>query len=188
MRLSRGQKLFSIIAILSLISACGDQREEEVITDSETELMPDQESWNSQIILTSNGIKVAMVNAGHIIKFNRRNVLIMDEGLVVDFFNDQDLHTSQLTADAGEVNERLNDLTATGNVVVISDSGETLYTEKLLWNNKLQKIFSEVEVMITTGSDTLYGVGFESDAALNSWTIKEPKGKTTRLVGEDDEI
>jgi len=70
-------------------------------------------------------------------------------------------------------------------VVVISDSGETLHTEKLLWNNKLQKILSEVEVMITTGTDTLYGVGFESDAALNSWTIKEPKGKTTRLVDED---
>jgi len=74
----------------------------------------------------------------------------MDEGLVVDFFNDQDIHTSQLTADSGEVNERLNDLTATGNVVVVSDSGETLHTEKLLWNNKLQKILSVVDVMITS--------------------------------------
>ena len=106
----------------------------------------------------------------------------------MDFFNDPDIHTSQLTADAGEVNERLNDLTATGNVVVVSDSGETLHTEKLLWSNRRQKIFSELDVMITTGTDTLYGVGFESDAALNSWTIKKPKGKTTRLVGKDDEI
>ncbi|MCH8927809.1 MAG: LPS export ABC transporter periplasmic protein LptC [Candidatus Marinimicrobia bacterium] len=188
MRIPQLYKILTILAILSIVTACDNQREEEEITDSETELMPDQESWNTQIILTSSGRKIALVKAGHIIKFDKKNVLIMDEGLTVDFFNDQDIHTSQLTADAGEVNERLNDLTATGNVVVVSDSGETLHTEKLLWSNRRQKIFSELDVMITTGTDTLYGVGFESDAALNSWTIKKPKGKTTRLVGKDDEI
>ena len=188
MRFSDAHKILSIFVILILITACEKQSEEDIITDSEDELIPDQESWNSQIILTSAGSKVALVKAGHIIKFNKKNILIMDEGLEVDFFNDQNIHTSHLTADAGEVNERLNDLTATGNVVVVSDSGETLHTEVLLWSNKLQKILSEVDVMITTGTDTLYGVGFESDAALHSWTIKEPKGKTTRLVDDDAEI
>jgi len=188
MQFSDAHKILLIMVILALITACEKQSEEEVISDFEDELIPDQESWNSQIILTSAGIKVALVKAGHIVKFNEKNILIMDEGLEVDFFNDQDIHTSHLTADSGEVNERLNDLTAIGNVVVVSDSGETLHTEVLLWSNKLQKILSEVDVMITTGTDTLYGVGFESDAALRSWTIKEPKGKTTRLVEEDAEI
>ena len=188
MRFSVGLKTFCIFALLSIIAACDKQREQDSMTDSETELMPDQESWNSQIILTSGGNKVALVKAGHITKFNKKNILIMDEGLEVDFFKDQDIHTSHLTAEAGEVNEKSNDLTATGNVVVVSDSGETLYTEELLWSNKLQKILSEVDVMMTTGTDTLYGVGFESDASLNNWTIKKPKGKTTRLVDKDAEI
>ncbi len=72
--------------------------------------------------------------------------------------------------------------------MVVSDSGETLFTEELLWNNKLQKIISEVDVMITTETDTLYGIGFESDAGLSSWTIKKPKGKTTRFMGKENEI
>jgi len=188
MRFYSVHKILSILVIFVLLTACEKQGEEEIITDSEDELFPDQESWNSQIILTSAGNKVALVKAGHIVKFNNKNILIMDEGLEVDFFNDQNIHTSHLTADAGEVDERLNDLTATGNVVVVSDSGETLHTEILLWSNKLQKILSEVDVMITTDTDTLYGVGFESDAALRSWTIKKPKGKTTRLVEDDVEI
>ena len=110
----------------------------------------------------------------------------MDGKIEVDFYDGDEIHTSHLTAESGEIDERLKNLKAMGNVIVVSDNGETLFTEELLWNNKLQKIVSEVNVMITVEADTLYGVGFESEAGLDNWTIREPKGRTSRIVDIDE--
>ena len=58
------------------------------------------------------------------------------------------------------------------NVVVESDSGVTLYTDTLNWDNKKELIFTTDSVMITTGTnDTLYGIGFESDVNMELWKI-----------------
>ena len=188
MTLSPATGLLAFILMASILSACGKQDDQEIVADSEPELMPDQESWNSEIILTSGGKKIALIQAGHMAKFKKKSFILMDEGVEIDFYDDEENHTSHLKSERGEINERLRDLKAFGNVVVISDSGETLYTEELFWKNKIQKIISDVDVMITTETDTLYGIGFESDAGLTSWTIKKPKGKTTRLIGKNDEI
>ena len=179
-----------LFLMVTILSACGKQDVQDNMTDSEPEpeLMPDQESWNSEIILTSGGKKIALIKAGHMAKFENKSIILMDEGVEIDFYDDEENHTSHLKSDRGEINERLRDLKAIGNVVVVSDSGETLFTEELLWKNKMQKIISEVDVMIATGTDTIYGIGFESDVGLTSWTIKKPRGKTTRLIGKDDEI
>ena len=188
MTISQPAGLLAFILMVSILSACEKQDDQDDMTDSEPELMPDQESWNSEIILTSGGRKIALIHAGHMAKYKNKNFILMDEGVEIDFYDDEENHTSHLKSERGEINERLRDLKAIGNVVVVSDSGETLFTEELLWNNKLQKIISEVEVMITTETDTLYGIGFESDAGLSSWTIKKPKGKTTRFMGKENEI
>jgi len=72
-----------------------------------------------------------------------------------------------------------------GNVVVVSDSGVTLYTDTLDWNSELELIYTDNPVMITTEhSDTLYGTGFESDAGLDHWKVIKPTGVTDR--GQDE--
>ena len=65
---------------------------------------------------------------------------------------------------------------AIGNVVAISDSGITLYTDTLYWDAKNEKMSTEDSVMITTlEKDTLYGIGFESDSDLENWVINAIK-------------
>ncbi|MBN2356496.1 hypothetical protein JXO59_10305, partial [candidate division KSB1 bacterium] len=84
--------------------------------------------------------------------------------------------------------EITNDIVAIGHVKVVSDTGITLFTEKLAYNQKTEKIFSDVDVMlITDRGDTLYGVGFESDKQLHFWQIIKPRGtshKSLDLSGE----
>ena len=74
-------------------------------------------------------------------------------------------------------NEISNNLKANGNVYVVSDSGYTLLTSEILWDNRYKMIVAEDSVMFTTTEgDTLYGVGFESDMDLTKWKIKKPRG------------
>jgi len=178
--------IISLLLISLLITNCGKREDQSGMTDSEAELLPEQESWNSTITLSSSGKKIALVRSGHMAQYGNTNLIIMDGKIEVDFYDKDENHTSHLTAESGEIDERKKNLKAMGNVIVVSDNGETLFTEELLWNNKLQKIVSEVDVMITVEADTLYGVGFESDAGLDNWTIKEPKGRTSRIVDIDE--
>jgi predicted membrane protein len=79
------------------------------------------------------------------------------------------------------VDQKTNNMKAVGNVVAISDSGITLFTDTLYWDSKNERMSTLDSIMITTlDEDTLYGIGFESDSDLENWKILNPSGVTRR--------
>ena len=172
------RKTIHILLCLCCVWACS-KIPEEAETQQETDF-PDQESWNSEIVLTKEGRKNAIIVAGHLLRYQDRSEIFMDDTVCVDFYNAEQSHLSHLISLSAEVNEQTNDLVARGNVSVESDSGVTLYTEEIRWNHKEEKIVSEVEIMLVTDQDTLTGIGFESDSNLENWLIRQPSGVTDR--------
>ena len=141
--------------------------------------LPDQESWGVTIIMTHEGLMRAKVSSGHLKKYNEKEYIILDKNVVVDFFDLQENHTSTLFSDKSEINEKSNDMLAIGNVIAKSDSGITLFTERLQWIAEDEKLFTKDSIMITTlDKDTLFGKGFESNADLENWRILYPSGVT----------
>ena len=139
--------------------------------------LPDAESWNATITLTSEGAKRAVIRSGHLEKYQQRQYILLDQTVDADFFNNKEIYTSNLKSDVAEIDEAKDFLIAMGNVIVISDSGVTLFTDTLSWNNVEEQIFTDDSVIfITDQSDTLYGVGFKSDLELNNWEILKPTG------------
>lgn len=168
---------------LFCFAGCSRQDQEIVSTDQEKKEYPSQEGWNSQIYLSKAGRLQAVVRYGHMMKFDGLKVYQFDEGVVVDFYDDRGNHTSHLTSDAGEYHEATEDVTGRGNVVVVSDSGLTLRTDVLRWDNRTEKIISDTLVMLTTPDyDTLYGVGFESNADLTRRVIRKPWGVSDQSI------
>ncbi len=139
--------------------------------------LPDAESWNATITLTSEGAKRAVIRSGHLEKYQQRQYILLDQTVDADFFNNKEIYTSNLKSDVAEIDEAKDFLIAMGNVIVISDSGLTLFTDTLSWNNVEEQIFTDDSVIfITDQSDTLYGIGFKSDLELNNWEILKPTG------------
>ena len=169
--------LFRIILVV-LFSSCTKQSVENM---NSRDGLPDQESWGVNIILTDQGIIRAKVESGHLEKYNAKEFILLNNDVKVDFFDANENHTSVLTSQQAEVDQKSNDMKAFGNVVVVSDSGITLYSETLSWKSKDEKLQTKEEIMITTlDNDTLYGIGFESDSDLKNWQIIEPSGVTGR--------
>lgn len=166
------------VLLFTLFFTCSDVPEEDSVKVDKQ--YPDQESWGSEIVLTKEGKKRAVIDAGHLVKYNDRAVISMDENVDVDFFDVHETHLSHLKSEEAKVNERTNDLVASGNVVVFSDSGVTLYTEELKWDHKREKIISDVFIKLVTEKDTLTGIGFVSDSNLENWVIHNPSGVTNR--------
>ena len=127
----------------------------------------------------------ALVKSGHLEKFNDRQYILLDKDVDVDFFDDLEQHTTNLKSQIAEVDERTNFMTAIGDVIVVSDSGVTLYTDTLMWNSEEELIYTDDPIMLTTEkNDTLYGIGFESDVSMDHWKILQPSGVTDRAKDE----
>ena len=97
--------------------------------------------------------------------------------MIFSLYNDEGDHISILYSDSARIDEQNNNLQANGNVYVISDSGYTLTTSELLWDNRYEMIVAEDSVMFThPEGDTLYGIGFESEIDLERFKIFRPFG------------
>jgi len=148
---------------------------------NEQVLRPDHESWDVKITITNSGKKRADIKADHLERFNDKNFISLDKNVIVNFYDSDEKHTSRLTAQGAEINERTHFLQAIGNVIVKSESGRTLFTDTLTWDDTKKTIFAPGNVMITTSNnDTLYGNGFESDQNLERWKILKPHGVANR--------
>jgi LPS export ABC transporter protein LptC len=168
-------KIFIFLAMFFL--NCRSDKPVTVQKESTAGEVPDQEMWESNVTSLNRGKKEAVVHYGHMIHYPDRKFYEFDTGIQVDFYDKTGAHASTLTAKNGEMDEKTNNVKATKNVVVVSDSGVTLFTEEIAFNQELNKIISTVDVKIaTTQGDTFYGVGFESDPQLTDYEIKKLSG------------
>jgi LPS export ABC transporter protein LptC len=91
----------------------------------------------------------------------------------VDFFDEAGQRTSTLTADEGVVQRNNNDMTARGNVVVITTKGDTLTTERLDWSSVQNRVKTDLPFRLGRPDGVLTGVGFESDPDLTHYTTHQ---------------
>jgi LPS export ABC transporter protein LptC len=178
--LSRKRAFLLLIPALMIMS-CAEVSLPPAPTEKAMDV-PDQVLWEATITFMRDGIPVSILQAGHITKFTKRSVIYLDSGIVVDFFNEEGLHTSKLTATRGQVDEVRKDLQAFGDVIAVTDSGATLRTPELRWENQARRIVSDTRVTLTTLTDTLYGIGFVSDEHLKNWEIQKPTGHSFRTL------
>ena len=152
-----------------LLLACRSKVENNSRADSIE--LTQNEIWNPVIILSREEYKIVEAKSEKLYKNNNADALLIGN-VEVDFFNEAGQHISILYSDSARINEQNNNLRANGNVYVVSDSGYTLTTSEILWDNRYKMIVAEDSVMFTTTEgDTLHGVGFESDMDLEQWRI-----------------
>jgi LPS export ABC transporter protein LptC len=151
-----------------------------------TQEAPDQESWGNNIYFQRDGKRLAVLTAGYIAKYFKKHHTLLKEGVKVDFYGEDGELKSVLTSEDGKVFDDKSDMVATGNVIVRSNNGTTLYTEELNWINKEGKIISHVPVKITTEGDTLFGDTFKSDPDLINYEITNARGTSDKTISIDD--
>ena len=159
--------LFSII----FFSGCKSERLKPPIDYTfKDEDIPIQESWNSEVIFSDSGKIKAILYAGHIQVFPQKNETLINDGVKVDFYDEDQIKTTTLTSKRGRVDDLTSDLYAIDSVVVFSDS-VTILTELIKWKNEERKIVSDKFVTIISPTEKIQGYGFESDQTLKNYII-----------------
>lgn len=168
---------FGIIIYQGCHRASDETEKTGIVQESTVTAMPDRESWDATIRVSSEGKLKSVISYGHMTYYEHQKVNYFNEGVQVDLFDDQGNHTTKLTAEKGEYHENSQNIWAIGNVVVVSDTGATLCTPIMRWDNEREKIISDTTVMVTTvEKDTIYGSAFQSDADLTHMIIQNPYG------------
>ena len=167
-----------LCTIMLMFSGCEEKIRPSVLSSVDSRTLPQQESWNSTIVVSDSGRITAIILAGYIRVFESDRKTYMSQGVRVRFFNLQGIQTSVLTSEEGNVDETTNNLEARKNVIVVSSDSSRMTTDKLFWDNQRQLIYTPAYVQITTEKDKLQGHGFESDQNLKNYRIFRVTGQS----------
>lgn len=170
----RRLNIFLAFSILLTLYSC-DDKFKPTQTDLNTNEAPSQESWNSTVFFSDSGRTKAVLKAGHISVFSDKGYTMIDSGAIVDFYKDG-IVGSTLTGRRGKIEDRSKDIMIYDSVVVMNIEGSELRTQKLFWNNKTQRVSSDEFVSIKTPTETIEGIGFESDQNLKNYKIFKVSG------------
>ena len=169
--------LIFILLIIMFVSCKNDIAKIKSVTN-ET-VSPNQTGENVEIIYSEDAIIKAKLNTPivkHFEKEKDKGYSEFSQGVQVLFYDSVMTVDSKLTAKYALNYEADQKMEAKNDVVVVNKKGEVLNTEHLIWDQKAEKIYSDVPVKVTTKDQILFGKRFESDQYFNKWQILEPTG------------
>ena len=175
-----------IAALACVVAGCEEKVKPSVLTTVDSRTQPQQESWNSQIVISDSGVVRAVIHSGYFKVYEASRTTYLSDSVRVQFYDLDGSPTSLLTSREAAVDETTNDLEARGNVVVTSVNGTRLYTEELYWDQKRQLIHTPAFVRIISPEERLQGVGMESDQKLKNYRIFRVTGETTGGEGSGE--
>jgi LPS export ABC transporter protein LptC len=107
------------------------------------------------------------------------------QSVIMVHYDEMDKKTF-LYGDRAEINTDTNFMIITGNVKAVSSEGAIIQTQKLFWDDKLKKMYTDDEVTITRQGSVLKGIGFESDAGFKNVEIKRRVRLKAETASQDD--
>lgn len=158
-----------------LFSCSGAPKTKEV----NMETMITQQSDTLTMVNTKNGVKEYRFTTPLMerYEFARDPYMEFRRGINIVTFDSLGGDASRLRADYAIFYEKRELWETRGNVVGTSTDGRQLYTNQLFWDQKTDKIYSNVDCKIVDGQDVFVGEGFESDSEFKDWVFRESEGR-----------
>ncbi|MGB9824709.1 MAG: LPS export ABC transporter periplasmic protein LptC [Candidatus Hydrothermia bacterium] len=167
------KKLFEIhlalwifaLLLLNTIS-CEESKQKKPDLDSEDSLR--QETYNVYFEVKDYEIKKLGV-------FAQKAEYKGDTTLIYDFkvnFYENDSIVATMTGDTGKVQEYSGLMEVTGNVKIVSMTGDSLLSRRIIWDKKINSIYSPEESVLFREGKIIKSTGLESNPQLTRVTFK----------------
>lgn len=171
--------VFFLLAFGFILSSCeNDQAEIKRVTSGKQE--PVEEIKGLETLYSDSGLVRVKVTAPVYRKLvSPESVTELPGGIHIEFFNETFQVESELKAKYAIHYENERVWEARNDVVVVNKKGETLNTEKLVWNERKELLTSDQHVKITTKEEIIYGDGFEANQDFSLYKIFKVKGRIT---------
>lgn len=164
-------RLTGLLAILTVLlaAACGPSGVDREGPGEEAGL-PVQETKVRKWVEYRGG-KMAWEFRGDVVRYYKDPERVEADGVIVDFYDDEEEYASTLTAESGSIDRGTSDMVARGGVVVDARNGTRLETERVRWDNENETITTDEFVTIIRGKRRITGWGLRADPALEKTEI-----------------
>lgn len=168
-----------------LFSCSGKKKPAEV----DLEKLITQQSDTLTMIYTKNGQKDYRFSTPLMERYElaREPYMEFRYGIDIITFDSLGNEASNLIADYAIYYENRELWEARGNVEGTGEDGRKLYTQQLFWDEKTDKVYSNVDCKVVDGLDVFVGEGFESDSEFKDWVFRESEGRMWVDVSESEE-
>jgi LPS export ABC transporter protein LptC len=159
-----------------LVSCKGDIETVKAISNFEGK--PTVEMADFKMTYSEGGKYKMVVRAPLVQRYEMRTPVVSEfrKGINVISYDLSGKKVASITAKYAILHEEQQLWEARGNVVGKNDKGETLYTEKLFWNQKTRRISSNVFVKVVKADGTpSTGEGIDADEKFQNYTVKKPR-------------
>ena len=152
----------------------------EVMRLPKKELRPTQIGDSVTLLYSDSSQLKVVLKANRMLIFNK-NVsepyTLLPKGLFVTFFDDQEKVSATLKANYGIRYDIKKQMEVKYAVELINKDGTKLETEKLIWNEVTQRIYTDAFVKITNRKEIIMGTGMESNQDFTKYEIKHVTGQ-----------
>lgn len=169
-----------------MLFSCGPKKQ---TAEANLETMITQQSDTLTMIYTKNGQKDYRFTTPLMerYEFARDPYMEFRYGIEIITFDSLGNEASQLLADYAIYYEKRELWEARGNVRGRGEDGRRLYTQQIFWDEKTDKVYSNVDTKVVDGDDVFVGEGFESDSEFKDWVFRESEGRMWVDVSESED-
>lgn len=171
-------RCFFLFIIALVCASCENELKEVNSIASKEMRLPIEISKNVELIYSDSAIVKARLRSP-VLKYIKvaSPYYEMPVGLHIDFFNPTTLAVESTLDSKYGIRYPNGSLVEVRNqVVVINSKGERLDTERLIWNEKTGKIYTDKFVKITRATEVLYGDGLETTQDFRKYRIMKLRG------------
>ncbi|AEI50543.1 protein of unknown function DUF1239 [Runella slithyformis DSM 19594] len=138
---------------------------------------PLEEAENIEILYSELGLLKVRVRTAKQIKLPSEDKLF-PKRVFVDFYGPAGDVLTTLESDSGRYEYRTGLYKVKGNVKVVTQKKERLFSDELTWNPQTQKVYTEKKVTIEnqqTG-ERMNGLGLDANQDFSQYSIRRPTG------------
>lgn len=167
--------LFSGIAVLFFSCANKVEKIKEISAD---EKLPSMVADNYEMLYSDSAIVRFKMITPKMIRYEEEKEPFTEfpNGIEIEKFDGKMKVVSRITANYARYLDREKKWIAKNNVVAINETGDSLKTEELIWDENNGRIYSDLFVKIIRKDQIINGIGFESDQEMQNWEVKKPTG------------
>lgn len=161
--------------LLFLLGACTNDLK-DVMALPGNKKSPSQVGDSVTMLYTDSANLKVMLKANRMLMFDKNvkePLTVLPKGVFVTFFDEEEKISSTLKANYGVRYDLSKRMEARYAVEVVNKNGEKLETERLVWDEKTKRIYTDAFVKITTATEVIRGKGMESNQDFSKYEIKQ---------------
>ncbi len=176
--ISTAGSIFILLAVLLSTNSCESNNPEDIQAVVNEGNLPSLSLNDLETVITDSGKVSYRFLTPEMNQYDNRQEPFTEfpEGLHLIVYNNQGEIEAQVKSQYAIYYEDEDLWELQNNVEAVNYEDEVINTEKLYWDSKTDRIYSDEFIKITTHEEILTGYGFESDEKFENYTIKNISG------------